>query len=495
MAVVEGRKPCHGADIHDRYVDWIIGLPLLLAALVIVVLLPAHFSLFFWLWRLDLLSLPVFVAGAVSLVFGLRALWRFRIPIGFLALTWPLPQSGLAAIGLSLISASSQAGLALAVQVFPMIRPATAAAALLPPDTQLQVIPVGFAEAATNFVAAFVIAALAVLFLIRGSWPRKLTWLASGTALTWLLILGALLINGSAPSPFSLTLSIGGLVVMVLALPAFGLPSPTALLAPASRMTGRGQERVVRVPVARARWALCAVLLAAVFAALAGSTMSRFDLLLGPMGQARLSEFGDSVPRVTGWVAVLDERAPEIGGRLGSDVTWRRYRYRPLIDWSPADPASSPMIVDILASPRPVGPPKYGVDARYGVHERVVDQHVVDLGAGLTGELAAYAQRNGAIDWVSVSWDWPVQTLGSRRYEHVIVSLWVPGTPRLVLPTVDRSGWMERAQLAVADWLDGSRTVPLDSSVLAGRDLLVGFATEMVRTAVTEAQSSAGAGQ
>src|SRR5262245_58861604 len=78
-------------DIHDPYLDWIVGLPLLGAALAILEIGPTQLSTYFWLWRLDLLSLPLFVAGAVDLAFGARALWRLRVPIAFLALAWPAP--------------------------------------------------------------------------------------------------------------------------------------------------------------------------------------------------------------------------------------------------------------------------------------------------------------------------------------------------------------------------------------------------------------------
>jgi hypothetical protein len=78
-------------DIHDPYLDWILGLPLLGTALAIVEIAPIQLSTYFWLWRLDLLSLPLFVAGAVGLAFGARALWRLRVPIAFLALAWPAP--------------------------------------------------------------------------------------------------------------------------------------------------------------------------------------------------------------------------------------------------------------------------------------------------------------------------------------------------------------------------------------------------------------------
>ena len=47
----------------------------------------------FWVWRIDLLTLPVFVAGAVAIIFGVRVLWRQKLAVGYLFLGWPYPYS------------------------------------------------------------------------------------------------------------------------------------------------------------------------------------------------------------------------------------------------------------------------------------------------------------------------------------------------------------------------------------------------------------------
>ncbi len=78
-------------DIHDRYLDYILGLALLGSATAAMWFLPRSMSIFFWSWRLDLVWLPFFAAGAVTLLCGARALWRYRAPIIFLFLAWPLP--------------------------------------------------------------------------------------------------------------------------------------------------------------------------------------------------------------------------------------------------------------------------------------------------------------------------------------------------------------------------------------------------------------------
>ena len=45
----------------------------------------------FWVWRIDLLTLPFFVVGAVAVIFGVRVLWRQKVAVGFLLLAWPYP--------------------------------------------------------------------------------------------------------------------------------------------------------------------------------------------------------------------------------------------------------------------------------------------------------------------------------------------------------------------------------------------------------------------
>src|SRR3981081_4523845 len=91
MAGGRGPGPRSEPDIHDRQLDYIVGIPLVVGAVAIAYALPARLSTMFWVWRIDLLSLPLFAAGTVALVFGVRALWRMRAAIALLLLGWPLP--------------------------------------------------------------------------------------------------------------------------------------------------------------------------------------------------------------------------------------------------------------------------------------------------------------------------------------------------------------------------------------------------------------------
>ncbi|TLH66334.1 hypothetical protein C1S80_08560 [Mycolicibacterium aubagnense] len=77
--------------IHDRQTDIIVGtMGLVLAVLVEWVLLP-RFNLFFYLLRLDLVAMWLFVLSSAVLLFGLRPVSRFGWVWAMLFMVFPLP--------------------------------------------------------------------------------------------------------------------------------------------------------------------------------------------------------------------------------------------------------------------------------------------------------------------------------------------------------------------------------------------------------------------
>ncbi len=102
LALVRARPLKPEPPIYDRQVDYTVGIPLILAALAINEFLPARMSALFWFYRVDLFSLPIFVAGAVAIIFGCRVLWRQKLAIAFLFLAWPYPYEN---IGLGVLNA------------------------------------------------------------------------------------------------------------------------------------------------------------------------------------------------------------------------------------------------------------------------------------------------------------------------------------------------------------------------------------------------------
>ena len=91
LAGVHSRPSQPEPAIHDRQTDYIVGVPLMVGALCANLFLPAKLSAMFWVWRIDLLTMPFFVAGAVAVIFGVRVLWRQKVAVAFLLLAWPYP--------------------------------------------------------------------------------------------------------------------------------------------------------------------------------------------------------------------------------------------------------------------------------------------------------------------------------------------------------------------------------------------------------------------
>jgi len=109
LALAASRRQRPAPDIHDRYTDYIVGLPLLAGALLLLGYVPSQLSVFAWLWRLDLLSLPLLVAGSIAIAFGVRALWLQRLPLATLFLPWILWATGLARNPIIIVATASLA--------------------------------------------------------------------------------------------------------------------------------------------------------------------------------------------------------------------------------------------------------------------------------------------------------------------------------------------------------------------------------------------------
>jgi hypothetical protein len=92
-------------DIHDRQTDYLVGLPLLACACFALTVMPRTVSDQYWSLRIDVLSLPLFVAGAIAVLFGVRALWRLRAPVVVLFAGTPALYAGLPASAITVVAA------------------------------------------------------------------------------------------------------------------------------------------------------------------------------------------------------------------------------------------------------------------------------------------------------------------------------------------------------------------------------------------------------
>jgi exosortase len=239
LGAVLARPSPDEPPIHDRQLDYIVGVPLLLGSLAINIIGPVRLSSLFWIWRVDLLAFPMFVAGAIALLFGVRALWRGRIPVAFLFLAWPLPYTSFLANQLQGFTNVTVAAVKIGLGAIPV---ATAAPGS---DGTLFTIhhggttfPVSVASACSgvNGVVGYALVGLAFLALVHGGLVRKTLWMGMGLALVWILNVGRILVIFAAGHAWGeqvainllhpvlglLTFSLG-VVVMLVLMPRFGL--------------------------------------------------------------------------------------------------------------------------------------------------------------------------------------------------------------------------------------------------------------------------------
>jgi exosortase/archaeosortase family protein len=422
-------------EIHDRQLDWIVASPLFGIAFVILAILPTQLSVLYWQRRIDLLSLPFFVVGVVTLVFGVRTTWRLRLPFLFLFLAWPLPWTSLLGPVLDTVTSATLATLhriasatALAVPVAnsdgSLFRIGHGGAAF--------VVSVASPCSGVNGLVGFLLAGGAFLALVRGSQVRKLVWLAVGLAVTWTMNIGrlaALLYVGKRwgegpaievlhPYLGLVTFSLG-VLLMIVVMPRFGIAP-----APAATPDERDAFRARRPAVARSLPALLTIAALAVPIGALDSGMRRFSLVAGDLGAPRLTALGTGPPSVPGWRVHLVDTYPWAQQYFGTGSTWRRYQYGATIARA-GEPGT--VVVDAVETGDLSRFDTYNLDACYSFHRYAVHARGhADLGGGIRAETVSFTQPQLRSDWNVVAWIWPVRSpSGATRYERVV--LMAPG--------------------------------------------------------------------
>lgn len=123
------RREPPALPIHDRQVDYIVALALILGAIALGVLLPQSRGSQFWLARMDLLGPPLFAGGLVAMFYGVRRAWSLRWALAALVLAWPglweplLDDRGAPAL-LAVVGAMLAIGVALTFRDRRPVRPA-----------------------------------------------------------------------------------------------------------------------------------------------------------------------------------------------------------------------------------------------------------------------------------------------------------------------------------------------------------------------------------
>ena len=444
LVIALARPGADEPDIHDRQLDVIVGVPLLAAALCALVLLPARLSTMYWLWRIDLLTMPLFVAGVIALCFGVRMLWRTKAGVLFLFLAWPIPFRAAVTFMLEPLGDLTASAVRGFVGVVPLAR-AVAGDGIsfrIPHGPDSFSVQIASACSGANGLVGFLLVASALALVLAGGRLRKWAWVAAGCALVWtlnvvriLLILGVGRFAGRTasievlhPLVGLITFNLGVLLMVVLA-PRFRLALPAKL----------DRARVVAVlrAVPDARRALILLALVAVVAGVFDHGLTAYDPISSSVGTPRLGTFSRVSTQPKGFyaepVATLDN-----GKRFfGEDSSWVRYSYS---GGRPGLRSDVPVLADVINTGNLQSFSDFGLEACYRFHGYdMSDARRVDLGHGVVGTVLSWQDSDTGLRWTSLYWIWAVRQGSDVRYERVVLLLNDDRRARVVAPRVTAS--------------------------------------------------------
>ncbi len=436
LLVAASRRHRYVTRLRLGRLDLLVGGFLIVAALAFLTIGPAHWSKYFWAMRLDLLTLPLFAAGGVVLLFGTRALLPLLFPLAFLFLAWPLPYLALLE---HILDAFTQATAATVEHVNEIVGIATTLPGsegsryLVAHGSSQFVVSVASACSGVNSLVGFAVVGVAALWFIRGSVLRRVAWLVFGGVLVWALnvvrILAVLLVGRrlGQHAAFDILHPVAGVIALNLAflialrlLPRFKL----------RRRHHDDDDEIIDTPLARTapvaeqatalRLAPRLVLLvaAATALALADSQLQGVANGFDGTGRPTVAAFADRPLVGRGWRIRPIQEIGWATPYYGRHSSWVRYRLRPQAQF--ARRGSFTVWADAILSPDLGALNAFALAHCYSFHGfHVETSEHVDLGNGVIGELFVY--RTSTARWHTLAWEWPVLRDGNVQHERIVL--------------------------------------------------------------------------
>jgi exosortase/archaeosortase family protein len=486
--------------IHDRQTDYIIGLPLMAAALLVNELLPSKLSAMFWVWRIDLLTLPFFVAGAVAVIFGVRVLWRQKLAVGFLLLAWPYPYSTVLLGVLNAFTSATLFGMAHVVKfthVATLVGDLNAGVFTVVHNGHPFNLSVVSACSGVSSVVGFLLVGTAFAATVKGPLLRKILWLVGGMALLWTINLGRITLifwTGQhygehfaidVLHPFiglvTFTLGVGIMILFIRPLGLrFGVGNVRAdapLHAPSRPLRPKS---VVAVP--KVYLAVCIVLVLGILVGFSNVGLQSYNLVANVAGESKLTSYIDGPVTPHGWASRYETTYTWAQPLFGDGSIWNRYVLSPQTGADAV--AHTDVIADVIDSPQLETFSAYGVEQCYQFHGYSLGNvSQVALGGGITGQTLAYtSQQYGS--WTIVYWIVPVEHGTSTVYERVV--LYVQNQDGVVAVS-------PKARLTGSTTSEGTlgQSNSHQQVLLQNRDFLVQYARQLIRVQATRAANSA----
>jgi exosortase len=482
LAWVNRRPRAFEPAIHDRQLDYIIGLSLVSAAVVAAFVLPARMGDMYWVDRIDLLFLPFFVAGATVLLFGVRIAWRQKVALGYLFLGWPWIYSSVLLGTLGGFTSLTLKGLNASLKVVPVAVAIPGNSGLYEVVHHGRAFPISVVTACSGVdgMVGFLLIGAALAAIVSGSWTRKILWLATGLVLLWITNLLRLLVifwTGQKAGPqiaLGVLHPVAGLIMfcvgvglMALLMKPFGLNRAGAARPPSVR------AKTVVNATPRVFAVMGILLVSAVALSVNNSSLRSYNLVASATGEPKLGSFLADPADPRGWTATFETEYTINKPLFGEDSRWFRYLYLPTSPTSSSLHSSLPVTADVIDAGSLSGFDEYGVTACYTFHGYTLrDVSTVDLGDGVTGQALSYSGETAVQNWSIVYWILPVATGSGTRYERVI--LYLQNTPS---GTVSLSPTAPGAA-QLAESLKG--VDPTQERLLTNQAFLVAFARQVI---------------
>lgn len=461
--------------IDDRQVDYLVGIGLVGGAAMIAIVSPMSLGATFWVYRVDLLSLPLFAAGLVSIFFGVRRAWVLRGPLAFLLLAWPVPY-------IPVLAASTRASVELTVALLtqltsltPWVQPIAAVSSdtfAVQHDGDSFLVSVTAACSGINSMIGFGLVGLALVTVLRGPLSRRLAWLLAGLVFVFVvngIRIEAIFAVGAVMGPeaaLQMLHPVAGLIAfnivliaMLLLAPRFGL----ALRKPADELASPSRSPGSHVTGIRGA-AIVGLTLAAGFAAV-NAAYERFDPSEGGSG-APSSMPQVREPRLEGWGAMPIDNFATNNNLFGPGSTWDRVRYTS--DPSARFRSEGPLYIDVIGTSEGGLLGAYGIQGTYPfIGYELVARTTAEVAADLQAELVSYRHPLTGRDWSLASWVAATSTDdGMSRFERITLlfpdslTASVSGTfPPDVQVSGDEYGRVERFLVAIARDIEDGRLV------------------------------------
>jgi exosortase len=457
LAFAAPRRYPHVAWLRLGHADIVLAALFLLASFTLLAAGPAIWSTYFWAGRIDLLTFPVFVAGALILLFGSRSLLSFGFPLAFLLLAWPLPYLIVLEQMLDLFTratASAVGAIVVPMGIATFDRTVGDGTFVVHHGGTPFTVSVASACSGVNALVGFFVVAVFGIYFVRGQLLRRIAWLLTGAVLVWCFnvvrIVAVLGVGGrfGEQAAFQVLHPISGLIalnlaalVLVLLRRRFGLRwrrDPVEVDSPLAETADPSDRALPSVVVRR----LALLFVAALVFGLANGQLRALARAFSNDGRPAVAPYVTAPVAGPGWSVRRLQQIRFATPYYGRHSLWVRYRLRPM----PGNPRPFTVWLDAVTSPDLGALNAYTLAHCYAFHGFRVDlARRLDLGDGVVGQAFVYTTRD--VRWHAVSWQWPVLRRDGH-VEHERIVLLGSAPIRGVVKTHGRSGGLLSAVLS-----------------------------------------------